>query len=179
MKKIFNLALAGTMILATALTSCKKDSDSSSPAGSASLTAGQSLVKANISGAHSTNFESTNTISTAAKAGGLIVITANKQPSGTNLTVDNFVIYLPANITTGSYKVTDVTSGIFQFGHTPSLGAQTKGWQADDDGETVFNFTVTKVSDTEIEGTFSGDMTNDTDMTVITASGSFAAKFKP
>jgi len=181
MRKFIHYALLGTAIIASTLTSCKKD-DSSGGGGNASagsLNAGQSMVKASISGAYSTNYESTATVSMATKTGGLIALTTNKQPSASNLSLDQFIIYLPANIQVGTYKATDMTggAGIFTYSHTESLGQNPKGWQADPEGETVFNFTVTKASATEIEGTFNGEMSNDNDNTKITASGSFAAKF--
>lgn len=181
MTKFIQYTLACTLLVATSLTSCKKDSDSGGGGNvsAGSLSTGQSIVKANIGGAHSTSYESTTMMSTATKAGGQILITSIKQPSLPDLTVDQFVIYLPSNIQTGTYKTTDITGGggIFTFTHTASAGGTAKGWQADPEGETVFNFTITKATATEIEGTFSGEMSNDNDNTKVTANGSFAGKF--
>jgi len=179
MKKLINYALMALVIAGTTLTSCKKDSDSNGGGnvGAGSLTPGQSIVKANISGAHSTSYESTTLMSTAAKAGNQILINSIKQPSLPDLTVDQFVIYLPANIQVGNYKTTDVTGAIFTFTHTANVGGTARGWQADPEGETVFNFTISKATATELEGTFTGEMSNDNDNTKVTASGSFAAKF--
>ncbi|HRO42245.1 MAG TPA: hypothetical protein PL009_05390 [Flavipsychrobacter sp.] len=182
MKKLLNYAILSVMVLGTAMTSCKKDSNNGGGSVSAgSLTPGQSIVKANISGAHSTSYESTTIMSQATKAGNLIMLTSVKQPALPDLTVDQFIIYLPADIQTGTFKTTDITAaggGIFTFAHTASAGGTAKGWQADPDGETVFNFTITKATATEIEGTFTGEMSNDNDNTKVSATGSFAGKFQ-
>lgn len=179
MKKLFNYALLSAALIAATLTSCKKDSDSGGGGNvsAAGLGPGKSIVKAKISGAYSTDYESTEIMSTATKAGGQILITSTKQP-GLDVKVDQFVIYLPADIQPGTYKTTDMkTSGIFTFSHTEGMGQNAKGWAADPEGETVFNFTITKATDAEIEGTFEGEMSNDNDNTKITAKGSFAGKY--
>ena len=181
MNKLLSYALMSTFALSTLFVSCKKDSDSDGGGNvsSSNLTPGKSIVKANISGAYGTSYASTELVSTATKAGGQILITSMTQPSASNLNVDQFVIYLPENIQTGSYKTTDITGagGIFTFTHSEAMGGNSKGWQADPEGETVFNFTINKITSTEIEGTFNGEMSNDNDNTKITASGSFAGKF--
>ncbi len=181
MKKIFSFAVMSSIVLATSMTSCKKDNNSngSGNAGAGNLTPGKALVKATISGAHSANFESNTLVSTAVKSA-TILMTANKTPSGTTGTMETFMITLPANIKTGSYTNKDMSGqfgGTFTYS-TSTLGGSQRGWQADADGKTAFTFTVTKISDTEVEGTFDGDMTNDTDKTVIKAKGSFAGKFQ-
>lgn len=186
MKKILNAILFSAVLGAIALdvSSCKKDentnpssSNNNSNVSSSSLAVGKSKIKATVSGAQSTNYESTDMASTATSSGGILLITTSN--ISTNLNVDQFIITLPADVTTGTYKASDFsdrTGGIFTFSRAEG-GSVTGGWQADPEGETVFNFTITKATGSEIEGTFDGEMSNDNDDTKVKAVGSFAAKY--
>ncbi|NVO20698.1 MAG: hypothetical protein HXX13_13435 [Bacteroidetes bacterium] len=147
--------------------SCKKEDSGSNSA--ASLNSGQSQVNCTVSGAASSSFKSNTMISTVLKSTDLINISGSALV-GTSAQI--VMIILPANATTTTYTSKSNNSGDFAF----SFSDGSTGWAADSDHD--FSVVVTKVTATEIEGTFSGTLVNDDTNTQVTVKdGSFAAKF--
>jgi hypothetical protein len=161
--------LAISLLLSATLfnAGCKKDQTDDPDA--SSLQAGQSQISCTVSGATSSSFNSSTLISTAAKSSDLMNI-AGSAVSG--VTAEIVMMILPANIAVGTYSSAGSGSDLFTI--TYSKGGD--GWASDSDA--AFTVVVTKVSDTEIEGTFSGTMKNDDQNTTVTVTdGKFAAKF--
>lgn len=183
MKNFIYYAFAGTAIVAMTLTSCKKeDSKSNNNNGGGGggkttvLSAGQAIVKAKITGAYSTDYESLPAGSMIKKSDESIFILSNQNPS-LNSRKDQFVIELPSNLQTGTHKVSDLEEAGFMFMHTEPSDLIPTAWGTTEDGNPAFNVTVTKLTASEIEGTFSGDLIDEYENTKITAVGSFAGKF--
>lgn len=169
MKMTFLKTLGMLALSAVLLVSCKKDSDGS---GSTTVPSGKSEVKFSYTGAASGSFASNLTMSTVQKNSTLINISASYL-SGTTPHMVLFI--LPANIAAGNYtQGADGTVGgaVFSFN---ILG---DGWTVDGGGATGFRVNITKNDATGIEGTFSGELGNDSDNTKInTSNGTFKASF--
>ena len=154
------------------LGSCKKDSTNAS--GNQELTAGKGEVRFNYTGAQSGSFQSALATSTAVSAGGITQI-ACTVVSG--LTAKTVQIVFPSSIALGTTTQTsagaDLTNG-FLMSFTTTGGA---GWAIGGGTGTGFSVTVTKNTGTEMEGTFSGELGNDSDPSKVTvASGYFHCK---
>jgi hypothetical protein len=146
---------------------CKKDKTDDPD--SSSLQAGQSQISCTVSGATSSSFNSSTLISTAARSSDIMNI-AGSAVSGVSAEI--VMMILPANIAVGTYSSASVGSDYFSISY--SKGGD--GWASDSDP--AFTVVVTKVSDSEIEGTFSGTLKNDSQSTTVTVTdGKFAAKF--
>lgn len=159
------LALFVTALLFTA---CSKVSDATGGL----LGAGQCEVKASFSGATSGSYISNNLTSTVAKNGLMAMFNSSSISP-----VKMFTIMLPANVKTGTYnlKNNEALGGI-SFTYVPGTSGQ--GWSASSNNDDDFIYSITKATSTEIEGTFSGNMHNDTDNTTVkVTNGSFKAKF--
>lgn len=174
--KTFKISMLAA-ILSIALFSCSKIVDKVS---GGTLTAGKCEIKADISGAVSGKYESVLISSMLSRSPALIHLTTTT----TSMPVKSFMITLPGNVKVGTYN--DILANdnpfAFSYTHDMSSASQTKA--------TLFvtplenkapNFTVkvTKITDTDIEGTFSGTMMNgETEGKTITVSnGSFKGKF--
>ena len=167
MKKIsFVLAIASALLF----NACKKDDTVSA----ANLSAGHSKVSLTASGATSGNFSSNDLISTVAKSGADINLSASFVNT-TSFTTEIVMMLLPADITTGTYNFKTMPSSTVLPTFVYTKGAT--GWAATP-SESEFSIVVSKATSTEIEGTFSGTVHNDTDGTDVTISnGRFAAKY--
>jgi major membrane immunogen (membrane-anchored lipoprotein) len=168
MKKFtFAFIVVSTLLL----NACKKDDTVSA----SNLSAGHSKVSLTAAGATSGNFSSTNDlISIVAKSGAEINLSAS-YVNTTSFTTEIVLMLLPADITTGSYnfKTMSSSAALPTFAYTKGVN----GWAATP-SESEFTIVVSKATSTEIEGTFSGTLHNDTDNTDVTISnGKFAAKY--
>ncbi len=151
------------------LNSCKKDSTSSSP-----LAAGKSRVSLTCSGATSGNFNSNDLVSTIAKSSAEINLAASYVNTST-FTSEIVMMLLPADITPGTYNFKTMPSSTVLPTFTYTKGAT--GWAATP-SESEFTIVVTKATTSEIEGTFSGTLHNDTDGTDVNiTNGKFAGKY--
>ena len=152
------------------LNACKKDDTVSA----SNLSAGHSKVSLTAAGATSGNFSSNDLISIVAKSGAEINLSAS-YVNTTSFTTEIVLMLLPADITTGSYnfKTMSSSAALPTFAYTKGVN----GWAATP-SESEFTIVVSKATSTEIEGTFSGTLHNDTDNTDVTISnGKFAAKY--
>lgn len=149
---------------------CKKDDMVSA----SNLSAGHSKVSLTAAGATSGNFNSNDLISTVAKSGMEINLSAS-YVNTTSFTTEIVMMLFPADITTGTYNFKTMLSSTVLPTFVYTKGAT--GWAATP-SESEFTIVVTKATSTEIEGTFSGTVHNDTDGTDVTISnGKFAAKY--
>lgn len=168
MKKIIGLTPV-LLLCITILSSCKKDSTSS--AASDNVPSGKSSIKCDYSGAASGNFTSSLSLSSCLKSSSLINVSGGAM-SGT--AVSQALLILPADISVGSHNQgTDGTADGITF--TLSINNAAQAWGVDGATATGFSVNVTRNDATGIEGTFSGQLGNDTDGTVVTLSN---ASFK-
>jgi len=167
MKKFtFAFIVVSTLLL----NACKKDDTVSA----SNLSAGHSKVSLTAAGATSGNFSSNDLISIVAKSGAEINLSAS-YVNTTSFTTEIVMMLLPADITTGSYNFKTMSSSAALPTFVYTKGAT--GWAATP-SESEFTIVVSKATSTEIEGTFSGTLHNDTDNTDVTISnGKFAAKY--
>jgi hypothetical protein len=155
------------LLLSVIFNGCKKD-ETEDP-GAASLSPGQSQISCTVTGAASSSFKSNVLISSVLRSSSLMNISGSTL---SGMTTEMVLMILPANITTGTYTSESNNSGDFAFSYSNG----STGWAAD--VSPVFTVVVTKSTATEIEGTFSGVLTNDTDNTQVTIKdGKFAAKY--
>lgn len=136
------------------------------------MPSGKSEVKFNYTGAASGNYVSNILLSTVLKSSSLININATFL---SGFTPQMVLFILPANITVGNHLQNasgDVDGANFSF------NIMDQGWAVGGASATGFQINITKNDATGIEGTFSGQLGNDTDGTKITtASGTFKATF--
>ncbi len=169
--------LALTFIISSVLllSSCKKnDPASGGTASAASLAAGKCDIRFSYSGAASGSFASTLAISTAATSGVLYNISGS---AISGLTPQITMIITPANTAVGTYAQSAAGADLpnnmvftFTSGST--------GWATGGGTAAGFKIIVTAVTANTIEGTFSGELGNDSDPGKVTiTNGSFAAKF--
>jgi hypothetical protein len=181
MKK--NLLVYVTILCSMLLFSCKKD-DSSNNGGSSSLGVGKSTISftSNPAFAGSTTFNASNSLYTHAVSNsnsGIrnITLTAT-EVSGLNSRSAVFDFYMPDNTSTTSGNITanfDGTSTVIpSFGITSTTGSTAGTTYAVESG----TVTITKLSESEIEGTFSGTLTDGGSATLTITNGSFAGKFQ-
>jgi hypothetical protein len=164
-RRLLSLSLFLTALILFA--GCKKDESDDS--GAASLSPGKSQISCTISGAATSSFNSNLQLSTVLKSTDLMNISGS---AITGTTAEIVMMILPANITTGTYTSASNNSGDFAFAYSNG----SVGWAAD--VSPVFTVVVTKSTATEIEGTFSGILTNDDLGNEVTVKdGKFAAKF--
>jgi|APIni6443716594_1056825.scaffolds.fasta_scaffold49335_3 hypothetical protein len=155
------------LTIAILFAGCKEDEADDS--GAASLSPGKSQISCTISGAATSSFNSNIQLSTVLKSTDLMNISGS---AVTGMTAEIIMMILPANITTGTYTSASNNSGDFAFSYSNG----SVGWAADI--SPVFTVIVTKSTATEIEGTFSGILTNDDLGNQVTIKdGKFAAKF--
>lgn len=185
MKKLVSYSLLGTALFAMTFTSCKKEDNDSGSNGNVTtegLSTGQAIVKAKISGAHSTDYASAIKASAGFKLNGDITISSTSDPADISK-MDAFTIVLPGDIKTGTYKIQDWSSGTanFIFSHSATMGQLGTAWTVGNGDSSDFSFTITKVSGAEIEGSFKGEMSSvkssSQNITKVAVDGSFAAKF--
>lgn len=151
--------------IAVAAASCKKEG-----AAGGDLAKGKAEIKANWSGASSGSFASSLTISTAVKTTPLIVLSGVT----TSLPPKTCQISFPGTITAGTYNQSGGTAG----GITILFSDGAKGYAIGGGGATGFTVTVTSVSDSEIKGTFSGQIGNSSDNSkIIISGGTFQGKY--
>jgi len=165
-KFIFAMFIA----LSTLLASCKKSDDVSS----GSLATGKSRVTATVGGE---SYSSSDLVSTVVKSSGILNIA-----SGTaSLPIKQFVFILPANVAVGTYDFAtsdDDVDGIMSVAYTKTDGSTAVGFAAANDRDNAFTLVITKSTDTELEGTFSGTLYNEDNATTTTVTnGKVAAKF--
>ncbi|MCO5230659.1 MAG: hypothetical protein M9958_05845 [Chitinophagales bacterium] len=149
---------------------CKKDESSNK---AAELQAGHSMVTLTASGATSGDFKSNDLTSLVSKSGFEINLSASSVNTST-LSTEMVMMLLPADITAGTYNLKTMPSSAVL--PTFSYMKGSTGWAAAPTDN--FTIVVSKATSTEIEGTFSGTLHNDSDGTDVTISkGTFAAKY--
>ena len=169
MKKILQFAAVAMLLTGTLISCSKKDSSTTTTTSSSSLAAGKCQISAKISGATSASFSSTLLMSSALKNATLINLSGG---SASGLVVEQMLLGMSSNLSVGTYNFATDKTGLFAF----SYAKDGKGWAAADGDD--FTVNITKSTATEIEGTFSGKMINETEKTTITVSeGKFAGKF--
>jgi hypothetical protein len=135
------------------------------------LTAGKCSISCDASGDYTKSYSSNNTASTVSK--GLII-----QMLASNLNITDQVawtIVLPTDIKAGTYNMKDQGSNPTAFGFVSVK--DNIGYGADEAGG--FTFTITKIDDAGVEGTFQGKMLEDgsTNKTCTVSNGKFKAVF--
>lgn len=149
---------------------CKKDNSVSA----SNLASGKSKVSLTAAGATSGNFSSTDFISSIVKSTDIINLSASYVNTST-FSTEIVLMLLPVGITTGSYNFKTMSSSAALPTFAYTKGAT--GWAATP-AESEFTIVVTKATSTEIEGTFSGTLHNDTDNNDVTiTNGKFAGKY--
>ena len=165
------------LIISTAFlcSSCKKDSAAAgNTASAANLAAGKCDIRFDYSGATSGSFASTLAISTAASSGVLYNINGS---AISGLIPQITMIITPANTAVGTYAQSAAGADL-PNNMVFSFTSGSNGWASGGANAAGFKIVVTAVTSNTIEGTFSGEIGNDTDLTKVTiANGSFAAKF--
>ncbi len=185
MKNLFSLPMAAIICLGLAFSSCKKD-DAARGGGSANLDAGKSSVAFNSSTsfAGSTSFSQSNTATclavTTASASLRNISLSATEVSGTNTRTAQFLIIVPADASTASGNLIgdlSIPNGATILptitlsstnGSTPNASYSTESG----------TLTITKLTASEIEGTFSGTVKEvGGSATFNLSNGSFAGKF--
>ncbi|GEM_PF-2920012 len=134
------------------------------------LAKGQCEITASYSGAASGDYKSLATLSTAVKVDPLIVLTA----ATAKLPPQTCQITFPVTLTKGVHAQSGGTAG----GVTILLSDGTNGYAIGGDGATGFTVTIDEINDSEIRGSFSGQLGNDSKKTKITVTnGKFSAKY--
>ena len=186
MKKLFSFPVMMALALLSITSSCKKSNDPAPAAGSGSLNAGKSAISFSNTGsfAGGTAFSVSNTAATqaASSAGGSsrsIVLSAT-EISGSNSRSAGFILSVPANASTTSGNLTGDFANPNNAVILPSLtlssttGA-TNGISYISQSGTC---TITKLTATEIEGTFSCVVKDANGTTTLSLTGgTFAGKF--
>jgi hypothetical protein len=169
------LALALIISSVFLLPSCKKnDPASGSTASATNLAAGKCDIRFTYSGAASGSFASTLAISSAATSGVLYNISGSAL---SGLTPQITLMIMPANTAVGTYAQPSAGADL-PNGMVISFSSGSNGWASGAGTAAGFKIIVTAVTSNTIEGTFSGDLGNDSDPTKVTiTNGSFAAKF--
>lgn len=164
-RRLFSLSLFLTTTLL--FSGCKKDETNDT--GVASLSPGKSQISCTISDAATSSFNSNILLSSVLKSSDLINISGS---AVTGMKAEIVMMILPADITTGIYTSASNNSGDFSFSYSNG----SLGWAAD--VSPVFTVVVVKSTVTEIEGTFSGTLINETlGNQVSVTNGKFVAKY--
>lgn len=180
---IYTALLAGI----TLASSCKKDDNNNSTPSSSNIPAGQCAISFNtdkdFNGTTSINIAASNTTFSTRNTSGtkdqLTLQAISNQISGTSakITTAQLSIYVPTGSSGG-----DLSGGFSGNGDVlahimvSNLNAgQSTPAYASESGSIV----ITKISATEVEGTFTADCVNESENTTIKlTNGKFAAKFK-
>jgi len=137
--------------------------------GNQSLGSGQSEVRFSYSGAQSGSFQSTLALSMAASSGGITQIAGN-QVSGTSAKVVQIIF--PTSVALGATSQAsagaDLTNGFLM-----SFAIGSDGWAIGGGTGVGFTVTVTKNTGTEMEGTFSGELGNDSNPSKVTVTNGY------
>lgn len=179
-KQLFSLIfLISSTVVVSQFSSCSKADEKVSPTptpSKPSLAKGKSNVSANLTGAYTGNYKSSEMMSTVAKSSSVINIASATSSAlgGSGGLSEQFMILLPADIAVGTYTTRELTGASFTY--VGSNGVSASGWTSGG-FETNITFKVTKYTAEEIEGIFEGTMGEEETNTRITANGSFAAKF--
>jgi hypothetical protein len=185
MKKLLSMSLLLVAAMAMLITSCKKSS-TSNPAGSGSLGAGKSSISFNSSAnyAGSTSFSQSNTALTSAQtlsSSSLRNVSLSaSEVSGTSARLVTMTLILPADASTtggninGDFSQPNGATFLPTLTLTSSSGATQGITYAAETG----TCTITKLTATEVEGTFSGTVKDiNGTATLSISNGTFAGKF--
>ncbi len=187
MKHFKSLLIAGMLISAAAFTSCSDDDDPVVDGNSsATLTAGRAGIIFNTN----TNWESNNvfnvrntgtTMATSDVTGATREITlVATEIAGSLSRIATVYISLPATSSTASGNITadlsiPIGSTVVANVQLASIDGSTPGVSYD---AASGNLTITKLTASEIEGTFSGTLDGGGANTLVVSNGSFAGKFQ-
>ncbi|MBS1588396.1 MAG: hypothetical protein JST52_02155 [Bacteroidetes bacterium] len=181
---LFVAALGGFALFA----SCKKVDDlKNAYTGSGDLAAGQATISFNtdkdFNGTTSINIKPGSTTSAVKSSSNSvndnIVLTATSVDISTGkISTAQLAMYVPKNSTTTSGNITVPFKGSSTNFAVLTISNTNTGQSTPAYGMETGNVVITKLTATEIEGTFSGHATNDTENTSINLSnGHFAGKF--
>jgi len=181
-KHIFTTIIAATVLFA----SCKKDDNNNSNPTSSNIPAGQATISFNtdkdFGGTTSINIPASATTSAVRVNNGtkdqITLIAATTQ--GSSVSTANFSVYVDAGASTSAGNITanfdnSVNNDIAVLAISNTSFAGQSASYASKTG----TVTITKLSATEVEGTFSCNAVNESTNTNIgVTNGKFAAKFK-
>lgn len=174
--KPLQMTLLAAIVSAT-LFSCSKIADKVS---GGAISSGKCEIKASVSGSVSGSYESVLLSSMCSKSPALISLSTTT----TSLPIKTFMIMLPGDVKVGTYNnlMANDQSWAFSYTHNTSDVGQTEATLYVTPLENKapnFTVTVTKITSEEIEGTFSGTMTNPKTgtKTITISNGSFKGKF--
>ena len=177
-----SVALAATILFS----SCKKDDPATAGVNSsATLDAGKAgiMFNSNVNFATSNSFSLRNTSTTSATSSTngtfrIISLTATEVSGTTPIRTADITITLPSTSSTANGNIVTDLSGagsvIADVSLTSNSGA-TSGTTYDSQSGTL---TITKLTATEIEGTFNTTVNGGGSNTLIISNGSFAGKFQ-
>ena len=150
------------LLLSTLFTSCKKDSASDN---GSSVPAGKSSIACTYSGAGSGTFTSDLSLSSCLKSSSLINLSGGSLSGSAS--VNQGMMILPLGIAVGNHSQgADGSADGITFSLTINNGTQS--WSSGGSTATGFSVNITRNDATGIEGTFSGQLGNDSDNTVVT-----------
>ena len=164
--------LSMVLVIASIFSSCKKDSTTPK---SPNVPAGKALITCDYSGSASGKFSSDVNMGSSLKSVALINLSGGALSGGTS--VSTATVVLPLNIAVNNHvQGTDGTADGIVFALTINNGS--KGWSIGGAGTKGFSVKITRNDATGIEGTFQGQIGNDTDKSVVTISnGTFKGTF--
>ncbi len=189
--KLQNYFYAAALLGFTAFASCKKSDDNNTTPGSGNLAAGKGAISFNsdIKFGAGTSYNGNNSLYTSAtrqQSGTADQITIHTSQVSNTINIDNaqIIFYVPhsaATATSGNITIdfADVdksnatTWGTLSL--TSSAGTTVNPGYITEGG--TGKFIITKLTATEIEGTFSGKLVNDDHGTINLSNGAFAGKF--
>ena len=183
--KLQSLLCATALIGVSLFTSCNKTDDVLNNNGSGNLTAGKGRItfNTNVNFAGSTSYDGSgavNNVATRTQGAGTFdqITILNTTISGTTARTAEMIIELDRSLTTTSGNLNSDFSNQSSASIIPIFtisGTTNNDAYASQSGAVV----ITKLTATEIEGTFSGHLVNDNNHTSIEVSnGTFAGKFQ-
>lgn len=160
------------LLMAMLVLSCKKDSASATDT---NVPAGKSAITCTYSGAASGSFASALSLSSCLKSSALINVSGGALYGA--VSVSQGLMILPLGIGVGTH--TQGSSGTADdITFTLSINNGAQAWSVAGATATGFTVNVTRNDATGVEGTFSGQLGNDSDNSVVTISnGSFKGTF--
>lgn len=186
MKKFLSFPLLLAVGCTLFISSCKKDDAARNNTGSGSLDAGKSAISLNASpafaggGSFSLSNSATCIAQTLSSSSLRNISLSATEVSGTNTRTVMIMIITPVDASTTSGNLTgdlSLPNGATIL-PTVTLSSTNNGVAGTTYGSTTGTLTITKLTATEIEGTFSGEVKDvNGSATISVSNGSFAGKF--
>ena len=154
------------------LNSCKKDAASGN---GSSVPAGKSSVTCTYSGSGSGTFTSDLSLSSCLKSSSLINLSGGSVSGLASVNQGMMILPLGISVGTHSQGADGSADGVV---FTLTINNGTQSWSSGGSTATGFTVNVTRNDASGIEGTFSGQLGNDSDNTIVTiTNGTFAGTF--